>query len=82
MRLKALSVRQLESLGVTGKAGLEPGMWEKAEVMEAHAAAHSDRGAKRRSRAGPSRFCHSDLGEPFQNTSSHPSHQQLSLTPS
>lgn len=51
-------------------------MWR---LMQLHAMTGE---AKRRSRAGPSRFCHSDLGEPFQNTSSHPSHQQLSLTPS
>ena len=39
-------MRQLESLGVTGRAGLEPGMWEKAEVVEAHAAARNDRGSQ------------------------------------
>ena len=64
-----MSGRKIES---QGGAGLEPGKWEKAEVLEARAGAPMTGGASRRSsRAGPSCLRLRDGDKPFEHTSCH-----------
>lgn len=65
-----------------GGAGLDPGGWEKAEMLESCAGALDDLGTQQAFWGHPSCLHNPDLGEPSRHTPSSPARLHLSLSPS